>query len=163
MRRSTILKSLLAAAFAGGLALGAAAPGLADGSSDPGECKDGDNCNSEPSRSDREIYNAGYLLAHAGRYQDALTMLRQAKDQSHPAIQNYLGFSKRKLGDVDAALVHYKKARPFCKSKNRPGLHGAQRRAVLGGRQLGIGGWRQRRPYHRSRRINLLALLCTVI
>ena len=59
---------------------------------------------------DDEIYNAAYWLAKAGAYAEARALLLEANNPSDPRILNYLGFTTRKLGDVDGALVFYGKA-----------------------------------------------------
>ena len=59
---------------------------------------------------DDEIYNAAYVLAHAGRYGEARAVLLTARNGNDPRILNYLGFTTRKLGDVDTALVYYARA-----------------------------------------------------
>lgn len=59
---------------------------------------------------DDEIYNAAYWLAREGKYDEARALLVRATNPSDPRILNYMGFTTRKLGDVDAALVYYRKA-----------------------------------------------------
>lgn len=56
-----------------------------------------------------EIYNAAYVLAHAGRYGEARALLLTARADD-PRILTYLGFTTRKLGDVDGALRYYDQA-----------------------------------------------------
>jgi tetratricopeptide (TPR) repeat protein len=60
--------------------------------------------------SDDEIYYGGYWLARAGKYQEALDLLRTAKTQRDPRILNYIGFVTRKLGRLDEAMGYYAKA-----------------------------------------------------
>jgi tetratricopeptide (TPR) repeat protein len=60
--------------------------------------------------SDDELYYAGYWLARAGRYAEALSYLRQARSTSDPRILNYMGFTTRKLGDVATAIGYYNRA-----------------------------------------------------
>jgi tetratricopeptide (TPR) repeat protein len=57
-----------------------------------------------------EIYNAGYWMARQGQYAEALAVFRMATDQDDPRILTGIGFSTRKLGDVDAALPYYARA-----------------------------------------------------
>ncbi|MGD9785553.1 MAG: tetratricopeptide repeat protein [Hyphomicrobiaceae bacterium] len=59
--------------------------------------------------SNETIFYAGYWLARAGHYAEAVASLSQAQ---HPdsRIETYLGFAKRKSGDVAGALPHYHKA-----------------------------------------------------
>ena len=53
------------------------------------------------------IYYYGRDLAMAGQYQNALRILYLAPDQNDPRVLNYLGFSNRKLGNMDKALNYY--------------------------------------------------------
>lgn len=62
------------------------------------------------SLNDDQLYQAGYWLARAGKYQQALDQLRKAKNQNDPRILNYIGYSTRKLGRVDEAMTYYTKA-----------------------------------------------------
>ena len=67
----------------------------------------------KPSRADAtddEIYNAAYWKARTGEYAQALTILKLAKNQDDPRILNETGYSTRKLGNVDQALVFYRRA-----------------------------------------------------
>ena len=59
---------------------------------------------------DNELYYAGYWLARAGKYEQALTYLRQAKNANDPRFLTYIGFATRKLGDHDAAIQYYDRA-----------------------------------------------------
>ena len=59
---------------------------------------------------DDQLYQAGYWLARAGKYEQALVQLRKAKNQNDPRILNYIGYSTRKLGRVDEAMTYYQKA-----------------------------------------------------
>jgi tetratricopeptide (TPR) repeat protein len=56
-----------------------------------------------------EAFYAGYWLAKAGHYEDALTYLKQASAQDERVL-TYIGYATRKLGDVDGALPFYNKA-----------------------------------------------------
>jgi tetratricopeptide (TPR) repeat protein len=67
-------------------------------------------CKQKKSSNTDETYSAGYLLAKAGKFEEAIKILKTADDQSDPRILNYLGFSSRKLGDVDTALGYYTRA-----------------------------------------------------
>ena len=53
------------------------------------------------------IYAHGRNLARAGQYNDAIRVLYLAADQSDPRVLNYLGYSNRKLGNMDNALKYY--------------------------------------------------------
>jgi len=48
--------------------------------------------------------------AYAGKYDEALDMLKRAKNQNDPRILNYYGYTNRKLGNVDVAMGYYKRA-----------------------------------------------------
>jgi tetratricopeptide (TPR) repeat protein len=58
---------------------------------------------------DEELFYAGYWLAKNGQYEKALSYLTlaQSKDER---VHTYIGFATRKLGHVDEALPHYRKA-----------------------------------------------------
>jgi len=60
--------------------------------------------------SDDQLYQAAYWLAQKGKYRQALVQLKKAKSQNDPRILNYIGFSTRKLGRFNEALVYYRKA-----------------------------------------------------
>jgi len=60
--------------------------------------------------SNDEIYQAAYWLAQSGKYAEARELALKAKDQNDPRILNTIGFTTRKLGDVDGALPYYTKA-----------------------------------------------------
>lgn len=56
------------------------------------------------------LYDAARELAYFGRADEALVLLAQMADQEAPRVQNYLGFANRKLGNMDVAMAHYRKA-----------------------------------------------------
>ncbi|MEP2641506.1 tetratricopeptide repeat protein [Roseobacter sp.] len=56
-----------------------------------------------------EIYLAVRQLAYAGRYLDAQT-LTQALPQDHMGRLTYMGFTHRKMGNVDLAMTYYQQA-----------------------------------------------------
>jgi tetratricopeptide (TPR) repeat protein len=62
------------------------------------------------SLSDEDLARAGRALALAGHYRDAVKVLEMASNESDPAVLTYLGYSHRKLGDVDLSISLYKKA-----------------------------------------------------
>ncbi|MEZ5791984.1 MAG: tetratricopeptide repeat protein [Nitratireductor sp.] len=79
-----------------------------------GKCVDAaaikkDDTKKEPEKQGM-IYERGKELAKAGKYQQAIAMLELAPDQNDPRVQNYLGYSNRKLGNMDVALAHYHQA-----------------------------------------------------
>lgn len=53
------------------------------------------------------IYTYGRYLARSEQYDDAIRVLKLAHDQSDPRVLNYLGYSNRKLGNMDEALGYY--------------------------------------------------------
>ncbi len=57
-------------------------------------------------------YAQAVKLVDAGNYAGAIPLLRKtvAKETKNADAYNLLGFSHRKLGDIDAALAHYAKA-----------------------------------------------------
>ena len=56
------------------------------------------------------LYHAGQALAYAGKYEDAIRVLNRAPDQRDPRVLNMLGYSHRKSGNIELAMVHYQKA-----------------------------------------------------
>ncbi len=55
-------------------------------------------------------YRAVRELAHAGRYDDAQKVLAAMPDQSDDRVLTYWGFTHRKIGNVDAAMMFYDRA-----------------------------------------------------
>jgi tetratricopeptide (TPR) repeat protein len=121
--RSTkpFLNIMLAASI--GLA-GSLVPNVAhsadEGSSSTPSCKRGHAWDKRKSKcvkvkkssnfTDENIYEVARNLAYETRYDEALVILRLAKDQSDPRILNYLGYSTRKSGDVKKGLTYYQAA-----------------------------------------------------
>lgn len=60
--------------------------------------------------SDDQIYASAYALAKAGRHADARKLLLKARNANDPRILNYLGFTSRKLGEIDVAIGYYTRA-----------------------------------------------------
>lgn len=52
----------------------------------------------------------GYALAKAGRYRQALDVLRPVEAANDPRVLTYIGFSERKLGRVERAIAYYRRA-----------------------------------------------------
>ena len=138
MKMLTLSKFAIAASFVLGLTVGTAVnvqPGYADSSDDPCEGLRGRKrrkCEAENNRADRELYLAGHALAKAGKYKASLRLFNAIQNQDTPAVQTYIGYSMRKLGHFDAALVYYKKA-----LKIEPNL--SLTRSYLGQAYLQIG------------------------
>ena len=59
---------------------------------------------------DEELYEQGRALANAGQYEKAIQVLRTMSNQNEPRVLNYLGFSHRKLGQLDKGISYYAKA-----------------------------------------------------
>lgn len=53
------------------------------------------------------LYDAVRELAYAGRYNDAQGVLATMPDQNDDRVLTYWGFTERKLGNVDAAMMFY--------------------------------------------------------
>ncbi len=53
------------------------------------------------------LYEAVRELAYAGRYRDAQGVLSAMPDQEDDRVLTYWGFTERKLGNVDAAMMFY--------------------------------------------------------
>ena len=79
-----------------------------------GKCVDAAAIKKDDSKKDSDkqglLYERGKWLAKNGRYEQAIAMLELAPDQEDPRVQNYLGYSNRKLGNMDVALAHYHRA-----------------------------------------------------
>jgi tetratricopeptide (TPR) repeat protein len=59
---------------------------------------------------DEELYEQGSQLAKDGQYEDALKILAKIQNQDDPRVLNYLGYSNRKAGRLDAGIAYYQKA-----------------------------------------------------
>ena len=57
-----------------------------------------------------EAYTAAKALAEAGKYEEAIAAMTALNKPEDPRVLNWLGFSTRKMGNADAALVFYDKA-----------------------------------------------------
>ena len=56
---------------------------------------------------DDNLFESARDLAYHGRYDEAIDVLKLAKNQNAPRILNYLGYSTRKLGDIEKGLTYY--------------------------------------------------------
>ncbi len=59
---------------------------------------------------DDDLYLQARAYVEDGEYAMALDLLRRIKNQNQPRVLNYIGYSTRKLGDVDEGITYYKKA-----------------------------------------------------
>lgn len=61
----------------------------------------------QSSLNEQGLYEAVRELAYAGRYQDAQGVLAAMPNQQDDRVLTYWGFTNRKLGDVDTAMMFY--------------------------------------------------------
>jgi tetratricopeptide (TPR) repeat protein len=59
---------------------------------------------------DEELYQQGRLLAKGGEYDWALEVFAAVENQNDPRVLNYIGYSNRKAGRLDAGISYYQKA-----------------------------------------------------
>lgn len=59
---------------------------------------------------DDELYRRGEQLALRGDYERAIEVLRSVSDQNTPAVLVYIGYSFRKMGQIDKGMRYYAKA-----------------------------------------------------
>ena len=97
MRRNGFLRIAAAAVFCVALGVG---PALAAGSSD----------DDEPAKN--PDYTAAVKLIDAKKYAQAIPLLKkaEAKEPRNADVQNYLGYTHRKLKKFDEAMKYYKTA-----------------------------------------------------
>jgi len=69
-------------------------------------CLDGNSA----SLTDKDLYLAAGDLVLEARYADALPLLFRIKDRNNPQVLNLIGYSTRKLGDVDKGIDYYHQA-----------------------------------------------------
>src|SRR5262249_39354276 len=60
--------------------------------------------------SDKDLYLAAGDLVLDAHYADALPLLFRIKGQNNPQVLNLIGYSTRKLGDVDKGIEYYRQA-----------------------------------------------------
>ena len=125
MKQDRNLPTRLGAALAAVLLAGTIATGPAfavsggggGGSSNTHDCKDGthwsksaDKCvPNGSSQLDEDLYEEGRVLALAGHYQEALAALGAVKKKDSMTL-TMIGYSKRKMGNVDEGMAFYHKA-----------------------------------------------------
>lgn len=117
---SVFKKSLLAALVMGAAFAYAQAVQAAGGDSDdpPNRCKTGYVWSASKGKcvkvnssiDDEELYEQGEKLALHGYYEDAIEVLKASKNQNDPRVLNYIGYSFRKLGQLDKGIRYYAKA-----------------------------------------------------
>ena len=59
---------------------------------------------------DQDFYDEARALVDEGQYAAALDILHLIKKQEQPRVLNYIGYTTRKLGDVDKGLDYYHQA-----------------------------------------------------
>jgi tetratricopeptide (TPR) repeat protein len=59
---------------------------------------------------DGDLYAQGRQLALDGQYEAALDLLHAVHNQRDPMVLTMIGYSKRKLGDMDGGFAAYKEA-----------------------------------------------------
>ncbi len=62
------------------------------------------------SLSDKELTEQGRALALAGHYDNALAVLDAVGNKRDATVLTYIGYSHRKMGDVDVGIRYYKEA-----------------------------------------------------
>ena len=67
-------------------------------------------CERNQSLNDRQLYQQGWALAHAGYYESALDTLNAIRDKNDAMVLTMIGYSTRKLGDTDAGIALYHQA-----------------------------------------------------
>ena len=59
---------------------------------------------------DRALLDRGWTLAYAGKYQLAMDTFKLVADDNNPSALNGLGYTHRKLGQLDRGIGYYKLA-----------------------------------------------------
>jgi len=125
--RKRLLRATLVAGFLIGLGGGAAlAAGSEDDETKPPpktetttKCADGKVWDKDKKEcveaqksgfNDNQLFDAAREFAYAGQYENALKVLRLAKNQNDPRILNYLGYANRKAGRMELGMSYYRKA-----------------------------------------------------
>jgi tetratricopeptide (TPR) repeat protein len=119
-RKSSTPRLLLAGTFVLGLSL-AGVPALAadtgGGGSNTKPCETGytynpktDKCEQTSLLDDQQLYEQGRALALAGYYENALEALMAVRNKDDAGVLTYIGYAKRKMGEVDEGIGWYHKA-----------------------------------------------------
>jgi tetratricopeptide (TPR) repeat protein len=59
---------------------------------------------------DSDLYAQGRQLALDGKYEEALDLLGSVRNQKDPMVLTMIGYSKRKMGDMDGGFSAYRQA-----------------------------------------------------
>jgi len=59
---------------------------------------------------DKDLYEQGRALALEGEYASALDLLQSVRNTKDPMVLTMIGYSKRKMGDVDGGFASYRQA-----------------------------------------------------
>jgi tetratricopeptide (TPR) repeat protein len=59
---------------------------------------------------DQDVYTEAVALADEGHFREALDLLTRIKKQEQSRVLNMVGYTTRKLGDVDKGLDYYQRA-----------------------------------------------------
>ena len=59
---------------------------------------------------DKQLLEQGRRLALAGHYENALAVLDEVSNKNDATVLTYIGYSHRKMGDVDVGIGYYKQA-----------------------------------------------------
>lgn len=119
--RAPLQPVALAFALAAGIAFSfpqAATAAGSDDSTTPEPCPTGQtrstttgNCETTSGAlDDQELYDQGERLALHGQYERAIKVLRTVSNQNDPRVLNYIGYSFRKMGELDKGIRYYAKA-----------------------------------------------------
>jgi tetratricopeptide (TPR) repeat protein len=111
---ATACAAALMLAMAGNVAI--AEGGGGGGSNDEVKCKEGMTynkakgiCEQASLLDDRQLNEQGRALALAGHYENALDALTAVRKPDAMTL-TYIGYSKRKMGEVDEGIGYYKQA-----------------------------------------------------
>ncbi len=67
-------------------------------------------CVRKDAAGDSDLFEQGRALAVAGEYERALDLLEAVRNQDDAMVLTMIGYSKRKMGQVDEGLAYYHKA-----------------------------------------------------
>jgi tetratricopeptide (TPR) repeat protein len=105
---------VLGLSLAGVPALGADSGGGSGGAT---QCKEGLTYNEQTKKceqtsllDDDQLYEQGRALALAGYYENALEALTAVRNKEDARVLTYIGYAKRKMGEVDEGIALYRKA-----------------------------------------------------